>query len=87
MKKPVVFGGDYEKRGLFWRRDMPIIIAGMFILALATMDMIIRGPLKSVEQQIEEIKSYSPANLSSLAEKVYNLEQRIENEARCPSNN
>ena len=57
MKKPVIFGGDYVKRGLFWRRDMPIIIAGMFLLALATMDSIIRGPLNLIDKQLSESKN------------------------------
>jgi hypothetical protein len=74
MRKNVVFGGDYEKRGLFWRRDMPIIIAGMFLLALATMDSIIRGPMLAIDKQLTEMKSFAPERVTALELRVAALE-------------
>ena len=66
MSEPVI--------GLFWKRDMMIIIAMICGLMFATMAMVICGPMLAIDKQLSEMNSYAPKRIKEIELRVAALE-------------
>jgi hypothetical protein len=66
-----------EEIGLFWKRDMMIIITMICVLMFCVMDQIIRCPMIAIDKQLTEMKSFTPERVKNLEERVLDLENKL----------